>query len=106
MESLMSKIIAIAVGLLMVAVLVPIALTTLASANVTGVDPVVVTSKMAYPLTDACPHGPPAHPGHHRNRALASLWPTHYAAKFHSEDEVGGAGTSDPSRRGSLRPNA
>jgi hypothetical protein len=43
MESLMSKIIAIAVGLLMVAVLVPIALTTLASANVTGVDPVVVT---------------------------------------------------------------
>jgi len=39
----MEKIIAIAVGLLLVAVLVPVALTTMADANVTGVDPVVVT---------------------------------------------------------------
>ena len=39
----MTKIIAIAVALLLVAVLVPVALTTLAGANVTGVDPVVVT---------------------------------------------------------------
>jgi len=43
MEALMEKIIAIAVGLLLVAVLVPVALTTMADANVTGVDPVVVT---------------------------------------------------------------
>jgi hypothetical protein len=42
MESLMGKIIAVAVGLLLVAVLVPVALVTLANANVTGVDPTVV----------------------------------------------------------------
>lgn len=44
MESgLMYKIIGIAVGLLLVAVLVPVALQTLATANVTDVDPTVVT---------------------------------------------------------------
>lgn len=42
MESLMGKIIAVAVGLLLVAVLVPVGLTTLAGANVSGVDPTVV----------------------------------------------------------------
>lgn len=39
----MSKVIGIAVALLLVAVLVPVALTTLAGANVTGVDDTVVT---------------------------------------------------------------
>lgn len=39
----MSKVIGIAVALLLVAVLVPVALTTLAGANVTGVDETVVT---------------------------------------------------------------
>ena len=39
----MSKVIGIAVALLLVAVLVPVALTTLANANVTGVDDTVVT---------------------------------------------------------------
>ena len=44
MESgLMYKIIGIAVGLLLVAVLVPVALETLATANVTDVDPTVIT---------------------------------------------------------------
>jgi len=43
MDNLMSKVIGIAVALLLVAVLVPVALTTLASANVTGVDDTVVT---------------------------------------------------------------
>jgi hypothetical protein len=43
MEPLMQKIVAIAVGLLLVAILFPIALTTLADMNTTGVDPVVVT---------------------------------------------------------------
>jgi hypothetical protein len=43
MEGLMSKIIAIAVGLLLVAVLVPVALVTLAGANHTGVDTTVWT---------------------------------------------------------------
>lgn len=43
MDNLMSKVIGIAVALLLVAVLVPVALTTLASANVTGVDEVVKT---------------------------------------------------------------
>lgn len=43
MDSLMQKIVAIAVGLLLVAILFPIALTTLADMNTTGVDPVVVT---------------------------------------------------------------
>lgn len=83
MESLMSKIIAIAVGLLMVAVLVPIALTTLASANVTGVDPVVVTVlTVLLPILAII------------GIALLHQWPTHYAAKFHSEDEVG-SGNND-----------
>ena len=39
----MYKIIGIAVGLLLVAVLIPVALQTLATANVTDVDPTVVT---------------------------------------------------------------
>jgi hypothetical protein len=99
MESLMSKIIAISVGLLMVAVLVPIALTTFmskasplhmvkAGANVTGVDPVVVTVLtvllpiLAIKLVDYPQFGD------NRHRALASLWPTHSAAKFYPEDEV------------------
>lgn len=43
MDNLMSKVIGIAVALLLVAVLVPVALTTLAGANVTGVDDTVVT---------------------------------------------------------------
>jgi len=43
MDNLMSKVIGIAVALLLVAVLVPVALTTLAGANVTGVDETVVT---------------------------------------------------------------
>jgi hypothetical protein len=43
MDNLMSKVIGIAVALLLVAVLVPVALTTLAAANVTGVDDTVVT---------------------------------------------------------------
>lgn len=43
MDNLMSKVIGIAVALLLVAVLVPVALTTLAGANVTGVDGTVVT---------------------------------------------------------------
>jgi len=43
MDNLMSKVIGIAVALLLVAVLVPVALTTLANANVTGVDDTVVT---------------------------------------------------------------
>lgn len=42
MDNLMSKVIGIAVALLLVAVLVPVALTTLAGANVTGVDDTVV----------------------------------------------------------------
>lgn len=43
MDNLMSKVIGIAVALLLVAVLVPVALTTLAGANVTGVDDTVVS---------------------------------------------------------------
>jgi type IV secretory pathway TrbL component len=40
--SILSKIIEIAVGLLLVAVLIPIGLTTLAGATLTNVDPTVV----------------------------------------------------------------
>lgn len=43
MENLMKVIVSIAVGLLLVAILFPIALTTIADMNTTGVDPVVVT---------------------------------------------------------------
>lgn len=39
----MKKVVAVAVGLLLVAILVPIGLNVLANANVTGVDPIVVT---------------------------------------------------------------
>jgi hypothetical protein len=42
-EELMKKVVAVAVGLLLVAILVPIGLNVLANANVTGVDPIVVT---------------------------------------------------------------
>jgi len=40
---IVNKVIGIAVGILMVAVLVPIALSTLADANMTGVDDTVTT---------------------------------------------------------------
>lgn len=40
--NLMYRIIGIAVGLLLVAVLIPVALQTLATANVTDVDPTVI----------------------------------------------------------------
>jgi hypothetical protein len=42
-DSILHKIIEIAVGLLLVATLIPVALTTLAGSTLTGVDPVVVT---------------------------------------------------------------
>ena len=42
-SNILQKIIEIGVGLLLVAVLIPVALTTLAGAVLTGVDPVVVT---------------------------------------------------------------
>jgi uncharacterized lipoprotein YbaY len=43
MEDMMKKIIGIAVGILLVAVLIPVALTTLAGANHSGVDATVWT---------------------------------------------------------------
>jgi hypothetical protein len=42
-ESILTKIIEIAVGLLLVATLIPVALVTLAGSTLTGVSPVVVT---------------------------------------------------------------
>lgn len=42
MDDLMGKVVAVAVALLLVAILFPIALNVLADANTTGVDPVVI----------------------------------------------------------------